>query len=254
VLSNFGSHDLLRPHSQGVVSFRTSTAIQHAPGSRVLVGVRRTSGMVDIHVLDQGPGVPDALKDEIFSEFVRGNPNGPGRIDGLGLGLSIVKRTAKLLDLQIGFRSTERRGTRVSVEGLSVVNQYRPVRHDVNDTKQLKFENLRVLVVDDNEQVLFGLGQLLRGWGYQVTTCLPDDVISVVPDILLMDYHLNQSTNGLELANQICTKFDRQIPTAIISGTTTPQIRKLAKIEGFWVMQKPVAPVQLRSVLLAMTE
>ncbi len=230
-------------------------AVKYAPGSRILIGAKREGGGVGVHVLDQGPGVPKYLQEEIFTEFVRGNPNGPGRVDGLGLGLSIVRRTSALLNLQVAFNSVEGAGTHVAVHGLKVADTpAKPHSGAEASTQQNLPEGLRVLVVDDNRNVLTGLGKLLSGWGYQAITCLPGETLPDDPDILLMDYHLNRTENGIELARQLRERRKRPIPTAIISGTVSDDIRNSALAEGFQVLQKPVTPIQLRSVLLAMAQ
>jgi len=91
---------------------------------------------------------------------------------------------------------------------------------------------------------------LLLSWGYDVETSTPMSDYPTRFDMLLMDYHLNIPKNGIDLAKEINQRSP--MPTAIISGTITDQIGELSKQEGFWTLHKPVSPMQLRSVLLAM--
>lgn len=230
-------------------------AVKYAPGSRILIGVRQKRESLSIHVLDQGPGVARQFQDKIFTEFFRGNPHGPGRVEGLGLGLSIVQRTAELLKLDIDFKSEEGRGTHVTVAGLELVAASAQLQDPSSSQHAPRVpQGLRVLVVDDNQNVLQGLKKLLTGWGYTVVTCFPNDEMPSDPDLLLMDYHLNQTEDGLALAKTLLARWQRPVPVALISGTVTQAIRQQAKADGVWVLQKPVAPVQLRSVLLAMAK
>lgn len=227
-------------------------AVKYAPNSKVLIGARTNNGKVSIHVCDQGPGVPKHLMTNIFDEFVRGNPEGPSRIDGLGLGLSIVSRTAKLLNIQVDFKSEERKGTHVRLDGLRRVPSMHGISGASSVDAPLTSTNMHILVVDDNREVLFGMDALLTKWGYTVTANPPNELSAVVPDILLMDYHLNGQVSGIEMAKKIQQQSSKPIPTAIISGTIDDAIEKRARAEGFWTLHKPVTALQLRSVILAM--
>jgi len=228
-------------------------AVKYAPHSKILVGVRVKGQKITIHVLDQGPGVPEHLVSKVFDEFVRGNPEGPGRIDGLGLGLSIVSRTAKLLGLHVELKSTEGIGTHVQLSGLSRVALRQQVSAKTKPIHRPVTKGMQVLVIDDNREVLFGMDALLTKWGYSVAARQPNDTNMPDPDILLMDLHLNGEMNGIELAKNIRQNSSKIIPTAIISGTIDAETEKLARDAGFWTLLKPVSALQLRSVLLAMT-
>ncbi len=227
-------------------------AVKYAPNSKILVGARASSGKIEIHVLDQGPGVPDHLTTKIFEEFVRGNPHGPGRTDGLGLGLSIVARTAQLLALDVDFNSIEQVGTHVSVKGLVSAPNLQRVAIETRKPEPFVSNDVHVLLVDDNPEILFSMETVLKKWGYTVTAHKPDEKIATVPDLLLMDFHLNGPLNGIQLAKDIGQKSAKYVPTAIISGTMNDEIEQSAKLAGFWTLHKPVSALQLRSVLLAM--
>ncbi len=230
-------------------------AVKYAPGSRILIGVRRKKDRLSLHVLDQGPGVAHEFQAKVFTEFFRGNPHGPGRVEGLGLGLSIVQRTADLLELDVSFNSVEGDGTHVAVEGLPMVDgAAKRAGAALASYHAREPAGLKVLVVDDNQNVLVGLQKLLSGWGYNVVTCFPCEEMPTDADLLLMDYHLNEAEDGLALAKSLIEKWQRPVPVTLISGTITQAIQQQAKEEGAWVLQKPVTPVQLRSVLLAMAK
>lgn len=226
-------------------------AIKHAPNTKILVGVRRQNGTAGIQVLDQGSGVPSHLLSTIFDEFFRANPHGPGRTDGLGLGLSIVARTAKILDLKVNFQSIEETGTHVSISQLSIVSavESKTVPHTHYFAKS---KGEKVLIVDDNPQVLMSMEKLLLKWGYDVESRTPDDELPTEIDMVLMDFHLNRIKTGISLSKELARKAERSIPTVIISGTINAQMEEDAKQAGFWTLHKPVSPVQLRSLLLAM--
>jgi two-component system, sensor histidine kinase len=228
-------------------------AVKYAPNSKILVGARKRGGQLCIHVLDQGIGVPKDQQQEIFEEFTRGNVAASGREEGLGLGLSIVRRTADLLNLGIRFHSELDAGTHVSIEG---VECSAPVSSALPFTQhgksQPRPDGITVLVVDDAKTVLDSMGALLRKWGYQVETRLPTDALPDGAELLLFDLQLGIDRTGIDLAQDYARRAGQHVPTCIISGTVDPALEEQVRLSEFYMLHKPVPPLQLRSVLLTM--
>lgn len=68
-------------------------AIRHSPqGGRIDVSVRGAGSAVELEVLDQGPGIPEAERGRVFDRFYRAPDAPPG---GSGLGLAIVRSIAE---------------------------------------------------------------------------------------------------------------------------------------------------------------
>jgi two-component system sensor histidine kinase QseC len=67
-------------------------------GGEVRVSLQRDGDTVQLHVCDDGPGVPAALRERIFERFYQA---APGKGQGAGLGLSIVRRIAELYGAQM---------------------------------------------------------------------------------------------------------------------------------------------------------
>ena len=77
-----------------VVSNLVDNAIRHSPKwGRVTVEVSRAGGNARVIVKDEGPGVPERLKDRLFDRFSQGRG---GRVGTAGLGLYIVRRVVEL--------------------------------------------------------------------------------------------------------------------------------------------------------------
>ncbi|MEW7008152.1 hybrid sensor histidine kinase/response regulator [Lentilitoribacter sp. EG35] len=229
-------------------------SVKYARGSKILVGARVNDGHVSIHVLDQGVGIPESLQPKIFNEFVRANPLGPQRVEGLGLGLAIVARTADLLGLNVQLKSVEGKGTHVVIDGLELILKKIEVVAAIKKSTIPPVNDQTALIIDDNKQVLEGLTTLLRKWGYDAKSQTPDEKITPItaPDILLIDFHLNEEIDGIEFAQKISAESNKAIPTVVISGTMTPEIEERAKQLGYWTLLKPASPIKLRSTLLAM--
>ena len=101
---------LLRRLIQNLVS----NAIKYTPEGRVLVGCRRRGKDLRIDVYDTGVGIPQSKWRDIFVEFHRLD-QGARIARGLGLGLSIVERVARVLDSKIELKSETGRGSHFAV-------------------------------------------------------------------------------------------------------------------------------------------
>lgn len=86
-------------------------AIKYTDSGRVLIGCRRRGNMLSIEVLDSGAGIPAQQLGAIFEAFHQINPAS----EGLGLGLSIVRRTAEALGHRVELKSDLARGSHFSV-------------------------------------------------------------------------------------------------------------------------------------------
>ena len=102
---------LLRRLLQNLVS----NAVKYTLKGRVLVGCRRSGDRVRIEVIDTGIGIPKSKQRVIFQEFHR-LEQGARVARGLGLGLSIVERIARVLDHTIELESALGRGSQFTVE------------------------------------------------------------------------------------------------------------------------------------------
>ena len=91
-----------------------SNAIKYTPQGRVLVGCRRRGEALQICVYDTGVGIPAVKRGEIFKEFHR-LEQGARIARGLGLGLSIVERLARVLNHGIAIDSNAGGGSVFSV-------------------------------------------------------------------------------------------------------------------------------------------
>jgi signal transduction histidine kinase len=91
-----------------------SNAIKYTPEGRVLVGCRRQGADLRIDVYDTGVGIPQSKWRDIFIEFHRLD-QGAKIARGLGLGLSIVERVARVLDCAIGLESESGRVSHFTV-------------------------------------------------------------------------------------------------------------------------------------------
>jgi signal transduction histidine kinase len=102
-----------------------TNAIKYTDRGGILVGCRRRGDTIHLQVWDTGRGIEAERLHDVFEDFVQIGNDARNRADGLGLGLSVVARMAKLLDHEIIVRSKFGRGSMFSVV-LPVATVHRP--------------------------------------------------------------------------------------------------------------------------------
>jgi len=241
---------LLRRLLQNLVS----NAIKYTPAGRVLVGCRRQIDVVRIDVYDTGVGIPQAKWRDIFVEFHRLD-QGAKIARGLGLGLSIVERVARVLGSRIELESESGRGSHfaITVPRSTDAPMELPARESARvDSGQLA--GITALCIDNEPSVLDGMETLLRGWGCEVikapSLALALDAVSAaasMPNGLLVDYHLDQG-NGIEAIIALRHRLG-DLPAILITADRSPDVREMARREGVPVLHKPLKPAALRALL-----
>jgi Na+/proline symporter/signal transduction histidine kinase/ActR/RegA family two-component response regulator len=240
---------LLRRLLQNLVS----NAIKYTRTGRVLVGCRRRGPGLRIDVYDTGIGIPIHQRRAVFFEFQR-LEQGAREAPGLGLGLSIVERIARVLDHPLHLESQAGRGSHFSVEVpvAPAVPQRAPAAEMRLDRGVF---GQTVLCVDNDANILDGMTTLLRGWGCDVLAAgdLAGAVAAVrasakVPCGLLVDYHLDGG-NGIDAVTALRRQFDPEMPAALITADRSPEVRDAAHAVEIAVLNKPLKPAALRAVM-----
>lgn len=230
-----------------------SNALKYAPGHPVLIGCRRRDGKLSIEVHDRGAGIPTEHLPRIFEEFYQVRERGDKDIEGVGLGLSIVQRLATLMGLKVSIRSIEGQGTTVIIDGLEIVME--PVRSlkaaRMKHTSLL--QGLRVLLVEDDVNVLMATGILLEKWGciVQKEDLLPEGK-DVTCDFIITDFDLGAKTTGTDCIDYVRRANGRKVPAIIVTGHDENRVREDLGDPEIPILSKPIRPAELRSTILAM--
>ena len=243
-----------------IVQNLVSNAIKYTrPGGRVLVGCRRRGQRLRLDVVDTGIGFNRDQHALIFAEFSR-LEQGARMAQGLGLGLSIVKRLVSALGLTLELDSVENRGSRFSLY-LPAIRNARPTAEAGAPARETpsNLVGLKVLCVDNERAILDAMRGLLDGWGCDVRVARSlkdisrDGVLEGwLPDLVLMDYHLDQ-TSGLDAIEWLRQNVGGHLPAALITADRSPQVRTLAEDRGVAVITKPVKPAALRATISGLT-
>jgi signal transduction histidine kinase/CheY-like chemotaxis protein len=232
-----------------------SNAVRYTDRGRIVVGCRRRGATVRLEVADSGRGIAPERRREIFEEFHRLEREPDRGGEGLGLGLSIVERLARLLDHRIDVDSTPGRG---SVFAITVPRVSREGRASERETPSLPVQlgGVSVLIVDDDSTVLDATRQQLERWGCRVRAapsaaeaCDPDRLSAAAPDVIVADYQLDGGATGVEAIAAIRVMLGRSVPALLLTGSTSPEALGAARAGGFPLLRKPLAPAKLRAAL-----
>jgi signal transduction histidine kinase/CheY-like chemotaxis protein len=229
-------------------------ALRYTRQGGVLVRCRRLRGSLRLEVWDTGIGISPDKHEAIFGEFYQVAPSGTLRGEGLGLGLAIVARLCRLLDHQVELASTPGRGSRFCVRVPEAPAQVivPPVASPDIDTAN-SLNGTRVLVIDNDPDVLESAAGLLRTWGCTVITASSFRAAVISPDIqapglLITDIHLDDGEDGVESAIRLRRHFGRDIPVILVSGDVSKATRERVAASGFPLLEKPVSALRLRTL------
>lgn len=230
-----------------------SNALRHVESGRILLGCRRAGSELRIEVWDTGPGIAETETASIFEEFRRGSR---ASNQGLGLGLAIAQRMARLLEHNLSLRSRLGRGSVFAVSVPRSAAAYAAVASAVPAAEAASPSDMpkgTALIVDNEPQALTALRTLLEQWGWRVLAA-PDTPRALElargerADIAILDYHLAGGDNGLDLYAKLQDMLG-DIPAAILTADRDAALRQRALELGLMLLYKPLKPLALKQVL-----
>jgi signal transduction histidine kinase/CheY-like chemotaxis protein len=232
-----------------------ANAVRYTSRGGVLLGCRRRGPHVRIEVRDSGSGIPKEQQQEIFQEFYQlANPE-RDRGKGLGLGLAIVQRLAALLQYRIELISAPGKGSVFAVEVPIGEAQSSTIEPRLAEAIGDHVAGAFVAIVDDDTLVQQGMRGLLTDWGCHVVTAATSGEALAkleeherLPDAFICDYRL-PGESGIEAIERLHAGLSDDIPAALISGETAPELLRAAKESGYPLLHKPVQPAKVRALL-----
>ncbi|MCK0100087.1 ATP-binding protein [Qipengyuania sp. S6317L1] len=228
-----------------------SNSIRYTSGGKVIVGCRRKEGGLTLYVADNGRGIaPDELE-KVQKEFYRSATSSSLGSENKGLGLAIVNRLARLLDLRFGLGSKLGKGTVATIEGLRIISSSSAPDSPENE-RRLPLSGLRVVVADDEEETLYSTAALLEKWGCDVTPLSrpPEGIANC--DIVLSDFDFGDHGTLAENAGVVERIQKLGADLIIISGHHPDQIRDDLPGYSGLILTKPLRAAQLRSALMSL--
>jgi signal transduction histidine kinase/CheY-like chemotaxis protein len=234
-----------------------SNAIRYTERGGVLVAARKRQGVWLLQVCDSGVGIEPAQQRAVFKAFYQVGNAERDRSKGLGLGLAIVERLSRLLQLPLDLRSAPGRGTCFCVRVPAAA--FVPQTLLGASEGPVTLENAMVLVLDNEAEVRAAMTALLESWGCRVITAATSEEalrrtasLSATPQLLVCDYRLGGESDGLKVIARLRDEFNSTIPALVVTGDTGADTLRAVQSSGCDILHKPVRPPELRRRLLAL--
>lgn len=228
-----------------------SNAIKYAPRGPVLVGCRRRGDHLSIWVVDRGPGIAAEHLPRLYEEFYQIRKLGSADMQGVGLGLSIVKRLGALMGLDAEIRSILGHGTGVAIHGLVEVSASSVREIGGDGSYAVPLHGLRILLVEDDIDVLDATADLLRTWGADVAAWSTVPPHAQPCDVIVTDFDIGGGMTGADCI----ALYRHQNPppmTIVMTGHDALAIEETVADASILVLKKPVRPAELRSAIAAL--
>ena len=238
-----------------IVDVLLNNALLHSTqkkSAKVLLSVRHYQGKALLQVWNQGEKIPEQLINILFDEIALADNPIHNKSKGIGLGLPIAQRKAKLCKTNIKV-ATDNNGSCFSLELDLAQNVIKST--NLNSLANTP-ANFKILLIDDDQGILNALSMLLENWGYNVDCA--DTAETGLQQFNLKSYHLvitdyrfSTQQTGLDVIKAI--KNINDIPAILLTGEADPnklkEVQDLAKKINYKILHKPVKPASLRFLL-----
>jgi PAS domain S-box-containing protein len=234
-----------------------SNALKYTDRGAVQLRCRHDGTSIRIAVLDSGVGIPEDQLGYIFEEYYQvGVPSNSSR-EGYGLGLSIVQRLVKLLNLKLEVESQVGRGSCFTLIVPQGSGDAAPAAHSAPwySADQPGSRLSRVLIVEDDAAVRSATRMLLRVEGYEVVaTGSIKEALSVARsgkpvNLVVTDYHLAEGETGTAAIAALRECLGAGLRAVLMTGDTSAAFRELPPDPLVRVANKPIKAGELLALV-----
>ncbi|MDP3911361.1 MAG: hybrid sensor histidine kinase/response regulator [Gemmatimonadales bacterium] len=229
--------------SQVIANLLNNAAKYTDKGGRVWLTVQPGASDVVISVRDTGYGIPATMLTEVFEMFVQAHPSADRTRQGLGIGLTLVKRLVELHGGTVEARSAgPGQGSEFVVRLARLADQRSPsgdaARRFTGERRRSPASSFRILVVDDHHDAGDSLAVLLRLLGHDVRQAYDGPAALAAldadrADVILLDIGMPEM-DGYEVARRIRQRPDsRETLLVALTGFGRDADRRRSRDAGF---------------------
>jgi signal transduction histidine kinase len=236
-----------------------SNALCYTPSGRILVGCRHHDGKLSIEVHDTGIGISEDQFPRIFDEFYQIDNPERDRRHGLGLGLSIVDRAARLLGHSVKVTSKLGKGAAFVVTvPISQSGSFDVQPDSVSLPGTFDLTGRLVAIVENDGSIRTGMQSLLQSWGCSVVVA--DSASGMLEqfnklhgrvEMVISDFGLRGSVNGVDAIALIRQRLGDKLPALLFTGDISKETYALARKAGVPILYKPAKAEALRNAIVA---
>ena len=238
-----------------IVRNLVANAVRYTERGRITIGCRRRGEQVSVEVWDTGPGIPAEKHAEIFQEFAQlGNPERDRR-KGLGLGLAIVERLAKLLGHSVELRSTVGKG---SVFAVTVARGHHDNHAILDPLAEIAacfdLGGRLALLVQSDLAGREALKELLTSWNCEVLSAASGaEMLATLgglkrpPDLIIADGPAPVES-GTAVVEMLRNEFNAELPALLVSAAPGPAAAGEDR-GGLPVLRRPFHAGHLRTLI-----
>jgi signal transduction histidine kinase/CheY-like chemotaxis protein len=245
-----------------VVTNLLSNALRYTQeGGHVAVAVTREGDRAVLRVRDDGIGIPPDMRGRIFDLFTQASRRPDRPPEGLGVGLTLVRRVVELHGGAVRAASDGRgRGSEFTVElPLLAAGASSPAVAAISapaaTPPEAEKPRMRILVVDDNLDAAETVAMLLRAEGQEIEVAHDGpEALRLAGqrafDLVLLDIGLPGGMDGYEVARRMRAELAPPPVLVALTGYGQAEDRLRAQEAGFQRhLVKPVEPSRLRRTI-----
>ena len=235
-----------------------ANAVKYTHTGWVELRCEKRGDALRFEVRDSGIGIAADQTPFVFDEFYQTGVSPNSSRDGYGLGLSIVRRIAKLLAFNIDVSSVLGQGSVFSFELPAA--QAQDVAVSASGRRPALQENgasgkFKVLLVEDDPGVRNAMRMLLKMEGYQVIVAAgAGEALSHLGaskdfDLIVTDFHLEGGRTGTEVIAAAREHLGPSIKAVLVTGDTSSAVREMKVDANSRITSKPINSEELLGLM-----
>ena len=213
--------------------------------------------IVKFTIIDTGIGIAESKLGIIFNIFSQVDPSSVRKYEGTGLGLAISKQLAEIMNGQISVKSKLGEGTQFDIRLPFLFPEGQCTNGEASDKKKkpgVEFQELKVLIAEDNEANLELITSMFEDWNIYYRTAINGeevlDHMSSHFDVIFMDIQM-PVMDGITATKIIRNKLNLTIPIVAVTANCIKGDQEKYLQSGMdYYLSKPIDLDEMEKILV----